>query len=67
MRLFEITTGKRDKEWVNLDAVTLVSCMSRDGRPAQLELHLFNGVAHVSEPDEIKEIARILGIALPAS
>ena len=67
MHLFRITTKNDCVEWVNLDAVTLVTFMSGQGCPDQLELILFNGVAQIKDAGEIKEIARILGIAIPSS
>ncbi len=65
MRLFQITAGPDRQEWINLDAVTHVTYMSGEARPPQLELILFNGVAEVTDANEIKEIALILGIAIP--
>jgi hypothetical protein len=67
MRLFQINSEKQGKEWVNLDAVTLVTYLNGERRPAHLELLLFNGVVRVTDPNEIKEIALILGITIPAS
>jgi hypothetical protein len=67
MRLLQIVGGKAHPEWINLDAVTLVTYTGGGDGPAQLELILFNGVALVTDPSEINEIGRILGITIPAS
>ena len=67
MRLVRITTRKDCVEWINLDAVTVVTYLSASGGPERLELILFNGSAQVTDSNEIKEIALILGIVIPAS
>ena len=67
MRLFQIVGGKAHPEWINLDAITIVTYVSGVDGPAQLELIHFNGVVHVTDPSEIKENGLILGITIPAS
>ena len=67
MRLFQVNSAEQHKQWVNLDAVTLITYLGGERRPAQLELTLFNGVVQVTDPNEMQEVAEILGITIPAS
>jgi hypothetical protein len=64
MRLFKVNAVTRSPLWVNLDSVVQVTYRSpTDGGP-KLELELQSGGYDVLDPDDIKNVALILGISL---
>jgi hypothetical protein len=65
---FQISAEGSPREWINLDLVTRVGLYIPEGSAApELEVRLAGGgaPAPVTDAKKIKELAQILGLALP--
>ena len=70
MRLYEISADGASREWINLDLVTRAGFYVPPGSGVpELELRLAGGgaPAPVTDTKKIQEIARLLGLTLPAN
>ena len=70
VRFYEISADDASREWVNLDLVTRMGFYVPPGSCVpELELRLVGGgaPAPVRDTKKIQEIARLLGLTLPAS
>ncbi len=67
MRLYEFTPNRasKTKAWIDLDSVVRVDYVTGASAGDGLLLTFTQGSATVGVPDEIKEVALILGIKLP--
>ena len=64
MRLYKINTGERRPQWINLDSVVQAEYFSPTNGGPKLHLDFQSGAYDVIDPDDIKNVALILGISL---